>query len=370
MQRRGSTACNSPHEFEDVNLLTEMSRPNATAAVMLGVYDFTIANKVFCSNFITCPINAKTGETPFSAFLSFTSYVLHHGYRSMRATLYGLLNLLILRLIIEDLVLCKMLCDPEVLPSVRLCRQRQPFLPARPRPRPAAASILDILVDTLNHNLRRNLDIPLYISTIGLIHRLLSFLTFTRTRLMYHWSLLWQTLLSFLRFITTYASSISIQDPDFPLLLKPLLATLALAVTAGDTFLPDPSAYDDLFYKIVETGEYLTRFKTAFEAYIPQVEATDATVKGPTTAPIDILIQVAAHYGDLVEAEKAKGRLGVNASPREVSKVIRQGYETLSLPAMDGLDRWDRFREGDERGMLKRVARMAVDDTKLLLRAI
>jgi len=169
--------------------------------------------------------------------------------------------------------------------------------------------------------------------------------------------------------MTIYASSLSAQDPNLPLLIKPFLATLALAVTSGDTFLPDPAAYDDLFYKLVEAGDYLTRFKTAFQAHLTQPEATTTTPNGPTTSPIDILIQVAAHYHDLVEAEKSKGRLGVNASPREVSKVIRQGYETLSLPAMDGLDRWDRFREGDERGMLKRVARIAVDDTKKLLRA-
>lgn len=158
------------------------------------------------------------------------------------------------------------------------------------------------------------------------------------------------------------------QDPDLPLLIKPLLATLALAVISGDSFLPDSTAYDDLFYKLVETGDYLTRFKKAFEVHVTQPEARNTSQNVPTTAPIDILIQVAAHYHDLVEAEKSNGRLGANSSPREVSKVIRQGYETLSLPAMDGLDRWDRFREGDERGMLKRVARMAVDDTKKLLR--
>ncbi len=95
----------------------------------------------------------------------------------------------------------------------------------------------------------------------------------------------------------------------------------------------------------------------------------NASSNGPTTAPIDILIQVATHYHDLVEAEKGKGRMGNNMSPREVSKVIRQGYDTLNLPVMEGLDRWDRFREGDERGMLKRVARVAVEDTKKLLRA-
>ena len=308
-------------------------------------------------------------EAPFSALLSYTSYLVHHAYRSPRAATYAILNFFILRIIIEDLALCKILCDPEILLPVRLCRQRQPLLPVTQKPRPAAASMFDILVDTISHNLRRHLDITLYISCIGLIHRLVSYLTFTRTRLTYHWSLLWQTLLSFLRFLTNYASSLAAQDPDLPLLINPLLATLALAVTSGESFLPDPAAYDDLFYKLVEAGDYLSRFKKAFHMHLTQPsESLGATSNGSTTAPIDILIQVAAHYHDLVEAEKDNGRMGNNMSPREVSKVIRQGYDTLSLPFMEGLDRWDRFREGDERGMLKRVARLAVEDTKKLLR--
>ena len=287
--------------------------------------------------------------------------------------MYGLLNLLILRTIIEDLALCKLLCDPEAPTFVRLCRQRQPFLPATPKPRPSIAHILDILIDTINHNLRRSLDVQLYISTLGLIHRLLSYLAFTRTRLSYHWSLLWQTLLSFIRFLTTYASSFGLQDPDIPQLLKHFLATFAVAVTAGESFLPDPAAYDDLFYKLVEAGDFLTRFKHAYAAQIFQASDTintqdSASTSGPAVAAIDILIQVSTHYHGLVQAERDQGRLGNNPSPREVSRIIRQGYETLNLPGIEGLDRWDRFREGEEKGMLKRAARVAVADTRRLLK--
>lgn len=352
-----------------------MKSPEPTAAILLGAYDFTVANKLFSSSLISCPAETQNGETPFSAFLSFTSYMLHHAYRSPRASIYGLLNLLILRIVVEELALCKVLCDSENTLIVRLCRQRQPFLPATPKPRPPAAAILDILIDTVNHNLRRNLDIQLYISTIGLMHRLTSYLAFTRTRLVYHWSLLWQTLLSFLRFLTTYAPSLTVHDPDLPSLMKPLLATLALAVISGDSFLPDAAAYDDLFYKLVETGEYLQRFKTAYASHMtprtdtPTPQNVPANSSTSPIALIDLLIRVSAHYQGLVEAERSKGRMGNNPSPREVSKIIRQGYETLELPVIEGLDLWDRFREGEQRGMLKRAARGAVDDTKRLLRS-
>lgn len=189
----------------------------------------------------------------------------------------------------------------------------------------------------------------------------------------YHWSLLWQTLLSFLQFLTKYAPTLAVQDPDLPHLIMPLLATLSLAVISGESFLPNPAAYDDLFYKLVEAGDYLERFKTAFAGHMKPTTNTlgahsPPATNGSATLPIDVLIQVSTHYHDLVEGEKGRGRIGNNLSPREVSKVIKQGYDTLSLPGTDGLDRWDRFREGDERSSLKRAARVAVEDSKRLLK--
>ena len=341
---------------------------------MLAAFEFTVANKIFCFNLVSCAEEPKGSEAPFSAFLSFTSYILHHAYRSPRAIIYGSLNLLILRIIIEDLAICKLLFDAERPLAVRLCRQRQPMLPATPKPRPAGAAILDILIDTINHNLRRNLDIQLYISVLSTIHRLLSYVAFTRTRLSYHWPLLWQTLLTFVKFLTTYASNFNAQSLDLGILIKPLLASLALSVLSGESFLPSTSAYDDLFYKLVESGEYLERFKNAFSTHLTpsadSLNSQDAPASnGSPNSPIDILIQVSTHYYELVEDEKGKGRVGKNLSPREVSKVIKQGYDSLSLPGMEGLDRWDRFREGDERNSLKRAARMAVDDARRLLKA-
>ena len=342
-------------------------RPDPQVAVLLGTFEFACANKVFCSNILNLDGKDKSTESPFSAYISLCSYMLHHAYRSTRATAHGLLALLNFRLLVEDVALCKDLCDAENLMSVRLCRQRQPLLPMTAKQRPPIAHIMDVLLDTINHNLRRHLDLQLYVSILGLLHRILSYLTFTRTRLAYHWSLLWQTLISFLRFLTTYAPSFAIHDPDLPALLKPFLSTLALSVISGETFLPDPGSYDDLFYKLVEAGDILTRFKNAFHAQIQVITDTSTTI-GPSSSTIDVLIQVSGHYQELVQEERDKGRLGNNPSPRQISKIIRQGYETLSLPSIEGLERWDRFREGDEKGMLKRAARMAVEDTRSLLK--
>lgn len=268
---------------------------------------------------------------------------------------------MILRIFVEDQALCKSVCSEGNKTSVRLCRQRPPFLPLVTSERPVAAFVLDTIVDAINHNLRRRLDIDLYISCIHVIQRLLVYLTHARTRLAYHWAILWQALLSLFRFITTYASDLITQNSRINLLLTPLINTITLAVSSGDTFLPDPASYDDLFYKLVETGDFLTRFKTTYHNQL-QTNGSNAT-----TSPIDALINVSTHYHNLLEAEKGKGRMGRNLSPREVNKVIRQGYESLIIPQVEGLNDLEKFREGEERGMLKKVTRIAVEDARRLL---
>ena len=97
-----------------------------------------------------------------SAFLSLTSYSLQHAHRSQRAALYTYLSLFILQLLVEDQSLVKRLCNEENKLSVRLCRQRQPYLPLVKGERTAASVIIDLVIDGINHNLRRRLDIEFY----------------------------------------------------------------------------------------------------------------------------------------------------------------------------------------------------------------
>ncbi len=76
----------------------------------------------------------------------------------------------------------------------------------------------------------------------------------------YHWSDLWRSLLSFVRFLTSYATSLrSISQLD--ILLDDVINLIALALHTGDAFLPSPGDYDDLFYKVVETGDVLIKFR-------------------------------------------------------------------------------------------------------------
>jgi len=177
----------------------------------------------------------------------------------------------------------------------------------------------------------------------------LSYLSKAKVRITYHWSELWRALLSFFRFLTTYADDVHTNYRSLEM-VEVLVNLLAYALSNGENFLPDPASYDDLFYKLVETGDTLTKFRDAFGL--------------ANNGSMQTLVNVSSHYHALLEnGDKGRSR-SKNLSPQEVSVVIKQGYETLSIEAGEGLDRWTRFREADVKILLKKIARAAVEDAK------
>jgi hypothetical protein len=330
--------------------------PGPEAGLLLSTYDFVTSNKLFCYDFVMSAAESKTLSTPFGDFLSLTSYLFQHAHRSSRATLYTYTSLFILQILLEEQTLAKRLCSDESKSVVRLCRQRQPYLPAVTSPRPLGAAVLDVALDGINHNLRRKLDTTFYLLNLSVLHRLISFLGASRIRLTYHWSELWRGLLSFMRFLNTYADDVRPLYGTKPM-VDELIKIIALALATGESFLSDPASYDDLFYKLVETGDILTRFRDTY----------DLGAKGaPSAAAIGILVGVSEHYHSLLDGGKKQSQK--RTSTREVAKVIKQGYDTLSIDAKEGLDTWYRFREADYRVELKRIARVVVEDAKLLIR--
>jgi len=249
-----------------------------------------------------------------------------------------------------------------------------------------ATVIFDIMIDSISHNLRRRLDVNLYCHAIAILLRLFTYLSSNKTRLSYHWSELWRTLLTLIRFLSTYASDLS-SNSQINVLTTSLVNLITFSLSAGDTFLPDPSSYDDLFYKIVETGPVITKFRDAYKLSSNPVPETARPGVEVNNAPaIDTLISVCTHFQTLLFQEddvngEANGKtsngdsgsstviptnLKRNLSPRKVHQIIKQGYDTLSIQAHEDLSRWERWREADWKTELKRVARGAVEDARRL----
>lgn len=172
----------------------------------------------------------------------------------------------------------------------------------------------------------------------------------------YHWSEVWRSILTLIRFMATYAADLK-DLSGLAALLDMVVNLIVLALSAGDAFLPSAADYDDLFYKLVEAGDVLVKFRDCYDL---------GNQRSKSTAT---LISVSEHYYRLIEENRGKSGKK-NLTPLQVAEVIKSGYETLNIdgleggPAEKGLDRWERYREADERSFLKRVARMAVEDQK------
>ena len=214
-------------------------------------------------------------------------------------------------------------------------------------------ALLDIMIDGLNHNLKRRLDVDLYILLVANLTRIVSYVIRNRVRLNYHWSELWRSILSLIRFLASYSGDLA-TAPRIQALNDSLVNLIALSLSSGDSFLPGPADYDDLFYKLVETGAILVKFRDVYG------------LGNRPDCSIATLISVSEHYYALIEETRQKtGAKHLN--PAQVALVIKQGYETLSIDAKEGLDSWDRYREADEKTTLKRISKIVAADCKVLL---
>ncbi|RKF62716.1 UPF0588 membrane protein C20F10.02c [Golovinomyces cichoracearum] len=326
--------------------------PGNEVAILLATYDFAYANKLFCLNLVSLPTE-KDQECPISCLISLTSYLLQHAHLSSRTTKYSHLSLLIIRILVEDPMICKRMCCDENRLAVKLCRQKSPYLPYVTADRTIAASLLDAVIDGINHNIRRRLDVELYILCIGTIYRIISYLSRSRTRLNYHWSELFRSMFSLVRFLTTYVNDLKGLN-GIEILVDDLVSLLALSISSGEAFLQNSVSYDDLFYKIVEVGEVLFKFRDSY-----------GLEKRPRSA-IKTLTSVSTHYSQFFQGES--GKKGKQLTSLQVASAIRKGYESLSVQAIEGLDSCDKYREADKRAFLKQIARCAVEDVRNLIR--
>lgn len=206
-----------------------------------------------------------------------------------------------------------------------------------------------------------------------------------KIRLTYHWSELWRSLLSLMRFLTTYASDVS-SNPHTTTLSTTLVDLIAFCVSAGDTFLPDPASYDDLFYKLVETGPIISKFRDVYSLKPSnnnkKSTTGDITNRDIHVGAIETLISVSTHFYALLFNEDKSGAAAAdddsvaapipatqkkNLGPKEVHRIISQGYDTLSIQPPEGLSAWTKWREADWKTELKKAARCSVEDARELV---
>jgi hypothetical protein len=160
----------------------------------------------------------------------------------------------------------------------------------------------------------------------------------TKVRLAYHWHELWRSLLGLLKFLLSKSEDLSdiagIHD-----LTNNLVELLAFSLTGGDTFLPGPSDYDDLFYKLVQSSTILDAFANTCTSH--NLSSNTDYGKRPSGA-MTTLLSVCKHYQSLL-SEHQKASKSRHLSSDEVTKVIKQ--DMIAFKSLHHLRRRSPWRE-------------------------
>ncbi|BGO98531.1 hypothetical protein NBRC10513v2_002925 [Rhodotorula toruloides] len=231
--------------------------PPEMVVVLLAFYELLNSNKTFCSLVFGEREDGAPPSLP-TELISLTSYIVSHApVTTHRAGLYSRLCLIILLILVEEGE-GKLSVPREGGEEIRVCRQRQPMLPARD---PARAIPLSAMIDTvvifLRHGLKKRLDVDTYTIALRLLQRIFQQLKTEKLRIARDWVVVWRAMLSLASFIVTHSLELRQNSVKLDTLISQLFITLSYAAYWGEQILPNSAAQARLHYELLHADETL-----------------------------------------------------------------------------------------------------------------
>uniref|UniRef100_A0A8C1BUL8 Armadillo like helical domain containing 3 n=1 Tax=Cyprinus carpio carpio TaxID=630221 RepID=A0A8C1BUL8_CYPCA len=331
-------------------------------AILLALYEAVHLNR----NFITVLAQshpeidmATTPATPVPASpttpLSTTPPSLDNEHRLNSARLC----LIILTCIAEDQYADAFLHDDNMNFRVNLhrmpMRHRKKAADKNIPSRPLVCAVLDLMVEFIITHMMKEFPMDLYVRCIQIIHKLICYQKKCRVRMHYTWRELWSALINLLKFLLSNETILLAKHNIFQLALQ-VVNLFNMFITYGDTFLPTPSSYDELYYEIIRMHQVFDNLY----CMVLRVSTNAGQWKEPASKVTHALVNVRAiinHFNPKIESYAAVNHIS-QLSEDQVLEVVRSNYDTLTLKLQDGLDQFERYSEQPrEAGFFKELVR-------------
>uniref|UniRef100_A0A8C7IBM6 Armadillo like helical domain containing 3 n=1 Tax=Oncorhynchus kisutch TaxID=8019 RepID=A0A8C7IBM6_ONCKI len=196
-------------------------------------------------------------------FLKYSSIVMQdtkdeHRLNSAR------LCLIILTCITEDQYADAFLHDDNMNFRVNLhrmpMRHRKKAAEKNVPSRPLVCAVLDLMVEFIVTHMMKDFPMDLYMRCVQVIHKLICYQKKCRIRLHYTWRELWSALINLLKFLLSNETVLLAKHNIFHLALL-VVNLFNMFITYGDTFLPTPTIFDNLYCMVLRVSTNAGQWK-------------------------------------------------------------------------------------------------------------
>uniref|UniRef100_A0A672L1Y3 UPF0668 protein C10orf76 homolog n=1 Tax=Sinocyclocheilus grahami TaxID=75366 RepID=A0A672L1Y3_SINGR len=168
---------------------------------------------------------------------------------------------------------------------------------------PNKDDVSDLMVEFIVTHMMKEFPMDLYVRCVQIIHKLICYQKKCRVRVHYTWRDFWSALINLLKFLLSNETILLAKHNIFQLALQ-VVNLFNMFITYGDTFLPTPSSYDELYYEIIRMHQVFDNLY----CMVLRVSTNAGQWKEPASKVTQALVNVRAiinHFNPKIESYAA-----------------------------------------------------------------